>query len=514
MHALRWLVEQILEESDEEAGNEDEAHAPSCTPPAASSTPRLPRLAKPPLRTLRAASSCPEEPAATASSSPSVGASRRFRRLRSALADPLIERRRLADLVWLGVPDGPERCEAWQTLLGYRPLSQERRFAALRRKRQNYRDLRHEILDSKAMVLSPSRASWDPLVQGDEATALAQIRRDLPRITLCGASSVGDGGQGGAVAGLEELLHDPRIQALMERVLLIWSVRQPAAGYVQGHLDVLLPLLLVFLAGRVGVGLAEGRLRATSLDTLPHWALEEVEADCFWCFSKVLSEVVDYYTEGQPGLQRAAVLLRAVLAEAHRDLLEDFEAEGVDMAAVVLRWLGCLMVRELPLPLCVRVWDTCVAESVLAEGRGFAGFLVYFSASLLASHADELHGASFDKLMAFVQQPPTERLELSNIEMLISAAHVLGRGGNCGSRRPQAGPCLDARSSTLTTSASSASSAPWSPRGSESDSGSEGEDAVRESGESENDESDGESCEASSETEEALFPADAGFLLV
>eukprot|EP00414_Alexandrium_minutum_P011705 CAMPEP_0113830886 /NCGR_PEP_ID=MMETSP0328-20130328/6566_1 /TAXON_ID=39455 /ORGANISM="Alexandrium minutum" /LENGTH=90 /DNA_ID=CAMNT_0000799025 /DNA_START=1 /DNA_END=269 /DNA_ORIENTATION=+ /assembly_acc=CAM_ASM_000350 len=90
----------------------------------------------------------------------------------------------------------------------------------------------------------------------------------------------------------------------MERVLLLWSVRQPAAGYVQGHHDVLLPLLLVFLADCAGADLASGDLGVESLDSVPPGALEDIEADCFWCLSKVLGEVADYYTEGQPGLQR------------------------------------------------------------------------------------------------------------------------------------------------------------------------------------------------------------------
>jgi len=243
---------------------------------------------------------------------------------------------------------------------------------------------------------------------------------------------------------------------MLERVLFTWSVRQPASGYVQGQHDVLLPLFLVFLADRCDVPIRD--LSATALDKLPMSALQEVEADCFGCLVKVLGELADNYTEGQPGLQRAAVLMRSAMTQAGGgDMIDDMDAAGVDIVMVVARWIGCLMVRELPILHVIRLWDTLIAESVLAPSGslsgacgGIASFLVFFCSSFLLSHASELRDAEMDVLMAFVQDPPTELLSDHDLEGLISQAFVTR------SDRVESGlvRCPDAPGSSLTTSAS------------------------------------------------------------
>lgn len=50
---------------------------------------------------------------------------------------------------------------------------------------------------------------------------------------------------------------------------------------------------------------------------------------------------------------------------------DHLEAEAVDFIQFALRWVNCLLVRELPFCLAIRLWDT-----YLAEGTGFSEFLV------------------------------------------------------------------------------------------------------------------------------------------
>ncbi len=47
------------------------------------------------------------------------------------------------------------------------------------------------------------------------------------------------------------------------------------------------------------------------------------------------------------------------------------ESESVDFIQFALRWVNCLLVRELPFALAIRLWDT-----YLAEGSHFSEFLV------------------------------------------------------------------------------------------------------------------------------------------
>eukprot|EP00927_Polykrikos_kofoidii_P018131 TRINITY_DN18354_c0_g1_i2.p1 TRINITY_DN18354_c0_g1~~TRINITY_DN18354_c0_g1_i2.p1 ORF type:complete len:414 (-),score=75.11 TRINITY_DN18354_c0_g1_i2:379-1620(-) len=395
MLTLRWLAEQIFDESDEEDVEDGRVK----TEQIGAKDGEPASLPGPPVQQVLAA--------AGPQLSKDVGGSSRRRRLRDAMGQDLVDKRLLTDLVWPGVPSGGGRREAWQMLLGYRSLCKERRTATLRRKRQEYASLRREIYDASPAAAtkrtSTSReSSWVFLCGNVEADAFRQIRKDLPRIVLCGASS-----QESPFHGIQVLVDDSRIQELMERVLLIWSIRHPGAGYVQGLSDVLLPLLLVFLADRAGVELCS--LGVSCLDLLGSNDLESIEADCYWCLAKLLSEVADHYTEGQPGLQRAAVQLRSLVARSDEELALHLEEEGLNFNTIVLRWLGCLMVRDLPLPCCVRLWDTCIAESSSADRRScFASFLLHFCAAFLLAHSDSLVDAPFDELMAFVQQPPSQ----------------------------------------------------------------------------------------------------------
>jgi hypothetical protein len=51
--------------------------------------------------------------------------------------------------------------------------------------------------------------------------------------------------------------------------------------------------------------------------------------------------------------------LRVTLAEA---LVTHLEGNGVEFYQFAFRWMNCLLMRELPFQLVIRLWDTCLAE--------------------------------------------------------------------------------------------------------------------------------------------------------
>jgi hypothetical protein len=97
------------------------------------------------------------------------------------------------------------------------------------------------------------------------------------------------------------------VQRSLERVLYMWAVRHPASGYVQGINDLATPLYAVFLAPW-GV---DGDSR--DLSHIPPSALLEVEADVFFCLSRLLDSIQDHYTPSQPGIQRMIHRLRELV---------------------------------------------------------------------------------------------------------------------------------------------------------------------------------------------------------
>jgi hypothetical protein len=233
------------------------------------------------------------------------------------------------------------------------------------------------------------------------------------------------------------LVDSPRIQGLMERVLFIWAVRQPASGYVQGLNDVLLPLIVVALVDESGTPV--DRLDGEVLCSMSEERLSEIEADCYWCITKILSEIFDHYTHGQPGIQRMAQRLKEIIRRIDAPLASHLEAQGIDLLHTAFRWITCLMVRELPMVCCVRLWDTLIAESAQAAGQsaqiasiggdiGSAGFevlLVYFCACFTEYFSPRLLAMDFEAMTFFLQQIPTDSFSEQEVEVLLGEAYVL-----------------------------------------------------------------------------------------
>jgi hypothetical protein len=76
------------------------------------------------------------------------------------------------------------------------------------------------------------------------------------------------------------------VQALA-RILYIWGIRHPASGYVQGINDLVTPFFVVFLGEYVGNNDVENY----DVSTLDSSILSMVEADSYWCLSRLLDGI-------------------------------------------------------------------------------------------------------------------------------------------------------------------------------------------------------------------------------
>lgn len=306
-------------------------------------------------------------------------------------------------------------------LLGYLPLSRDRQAQALQRKRREYMDLRRDLYEASPAVKGEGDGGSASGNRDEEQGLLHQIRKDLPRTRL----------RAGGMCAAEFLVEDSRVQALMERILFVWAVRQPASGYVQGLNDVLIPPLLVFLAEKGGRDLE--LVDVALLEKLSEEQVNEVEADVYWCVTKILSEIFDHYTHGQPGIQRMVQRLKDILFRIDEPLSQHLEVEGIDILHTAFRWITCLMVRELPVPCCVRFWDACIAESALAAGNvssgkesaGFEALMVYFCACFTAYFSANLQAMDFEAITFFLQKMPTDDFGMREMETLLGEAYVL-----------------------------------------------------------------------------------------
>lgn len=92
------------------------------------------------------------------------------------------------------------------------------------------------------------------------------------------------------------------------------------------------------------------------------WLQANIEADAFWCFSKLLDDIQDHYTCSQPGLQRMVLRLEDLINRLDKELHAHFQEEGIQYLQFGFRWMNCALLRELPLRAILRLWDTYFSE--------------------------------------------------------------------------------------------------------------------------------------------------------
>ena len=71
-------------------------------------------------------------------------------------------------------------------------------------------------------------------------------------------------------------------------------------------------------------------------------------------------------------------------------MCQHMEAEGLEFLQFSFRWVNCLLLREIPFHLGLRLWDT-----YLAEGPRMKEFLIYVLAAFLLTWEKELKRMDF-----------------------------------------------------------------------------------------------------------------------
>ncbi|RHY34881.1 hypothetical protein DYB32_002405 [Aphanomyces invadans] len=149
--------------------------------------------------------------------------------------------------------------------------------------------------------------------------------------------------------------------------------------------------------------------------------VQEIEADSYWCLTKLLDDIQDHYTFSQPGLQRMVQRMEDLVRRCDADLHGHIvETEQVQFVQFAFRWMNCLLMRECPLNAIIRLWDT-----YLCEDNGFESFHVYVCAAILMTFGDALKDMPFQDLVLFLQKLPTNEWGEHDIEPLLSRAYIL-----------------------------------------------------------------------------------------
>ena len=231
-----------------------------------------------------------------------------------------------------------------------------------------------------------------------------------------------------------ELYSYEATQRSLERILYVWAIRHPASGYVQGINDLVTPFWQVFLGAYISDSDVEFGMDPGQL---PKQVLDAVEADSFWCLTKLLDGIQDNYIAQQPGIQRQVSSLRDLTTRIDDGLAKHLQNEGVEFIQFSFRWMNCLLMREISVKNTIRMWDTYLVSIVCspihkqpttnenqAEEDGFSSFHLYVCAAFLVKWSDQLRKMDFQEIMMFLQSLPTRQWTEKDIELLLSEAFI------------------------------------------------------------------------------------------
>ncbi|KAG5845959.1 TBC1 domain family member 22A isoform X1 [Anguilla rostrata] len=308
----------------------------------------------------------------------------RLDKFRQVLAGPNTDLDELRKLSWSGIPR-QVRPITWKLLSGYLPANTERRESTLQRKRQEYFGFIQQYYDSR----------------NDEhhQDTYRQIHIDIPRTNP-----------------LIPLFQQASVQEIFERILFIWAIRHPASGYVQGINDLVTPFFVVYVFEYI-----EEEVENFDVSSLQEEALRNIEADSFWCMSKLLDGIQDNYTFAQPGIQRKVRALEELVSRIDESVHRHMQQYEVEYLQFAFRWMNNLLMRELPLRCTIRLWDTYQAEP-----EGFSHFHLYVCAAFLVRWRKEiLEEKDFQGLMILLQNLPTMHWGNEEVSVLLAEAYRL-----------------------------------------------------------------------------------------
>jgi len=322
---------------------------------------------------------------------------KRIKKFEQQLKQPKIDMEKLRKIAWNGIPQ-KKRAETWKVLLGYQPVTATRVKKEIQMKRQEYREFVTQYYEQQGLERTLN-----------EQAVLVQIQKDVPRTHPA------------------PMFKQKQICQSMERILYISSLKQPACGYVQGHDTILTTFFTVFIAKEMNVQHVEHLLTADPSffeESLKKDVLMNVEADAFYCLNTFLADIQDFYTSDVPGIVRSLKRLEMLIGKVnpalakHMSRLQE-EGEGLHYMQFAYRWINCLLLRELPLEVGVRLMD-----SYLAEGSTFESLHINVCTAILDHFAERLLQMDYFDVITFFQRMPTMQWTISEMDTILSQAFV------------------------------------------------------------------------------------------
>lgn len=219
------------------------------------------------------------------------------------------------------------------------------------------------------------------------------------------------------------VFHLDAVRNAMRRILYTFGMINPNNNYVQGMNEILTPIIVVFLTEwlprNVDRSVSTFLTRCDLHGLFSIQQLADAEADAFWTFSAIVSAIGDNFIADQPGILRRVARLEDIVNRVDPSLAVHLARNGNHFLQFSFRWMNCLLMRELPFPLVIKLWD-----ALLARPDGVADLHVYVCAALLIRFSGQLKVMDFEECIMLLQRLPTEDWSGEDVDELLSQASI------------------------------------------------------------------------------------------
>lgn len=330
---------------------------------------------------------------------------KRIKKLTSILSKEIIDKESLINFCWQGIPNenNKHRALCWKYLLGIYPLNTELKASIVKQKKEEYLLMCNDY--SKAL------AEPDKVMNDQELADYRQILKDVPR-----------------TMPEYPMFQSEKIKFIMTRVLYIWSMRHPASGYVQGFNDLTIPFFVVYFIEHFDNCTIEQLLHKDIKEfekVLDEDKFIAIESDIYFSLTKLLDRIQTHYTKSQPGINKMMDNMIKIIKLVDIELANYLKKKEIDYVTFCFRWMNCFLMREFPIGLIIRMWDTYFSEEK-NEQNGFRDFHFYVCASLLLSFSGKLlKMTEFQEIIMFLQNLPTDTWTENDIEVLLARSYQI-----------------------------------------------------------------------------------------
>eukprot|EP00088_Acartia_fossae_P024788 TRINITY_DN2566_c0_g1_i2.p1 TRINITY_DN2566_c0_g1~~TRINITY_DN2566_c0_g1_i2.p1 ORF type:complete len:385 (-),score=51.57 TRINITY_DN2566_c0_g1_i2:465-1619(-) len=315
-----------------------------------------------------------------------------------------IDLKSLKDKSYRGIPEGNgRRSLTWRILLGYLPLDRDSWPSVLQQKRALYKQFVEEIIVQTPETNSPviedhplnpnPNSNWQHFFKDNEV--LLQIDKDVRRLYpdisfFSQACEYPNPIVGTGIDRLHQRVNQSHLEVqatsrkgfgpsllqsapkkkeiedyapltkgdeahweVVERILFIYAKLNPGQGYVQGMNEIIGPIYYVF-----------------ATDSNTQWR-EHAEADCFFCFTNLMSDIRDFFIktldDSPTGIRMLMVKLDKMLESKDYTVHNILLSQGIKMPYFAFRWLSLMLSQEFSLPDVLSLWDALLTDDTRCE---------------------------------------------------------------------------------------------------------------------------------------------------